>query len=114
MLIQIIFSLSFAIALFTTWKRFREDAVRFAEACIWSLLWFAALLIVWWPGFVSFLAGKVGVGRGADLVIYSSIIIIFWLIFRVFVRLEAIERQTSALIRAEALHEFDNELAKEK
>lgn len=114
MMIQFIFTACFFLALATTWKRARGNAISVSEASLWSLLWVAGIGVVWWPGFASFLANKVGIGRGADLIIYSSTALIFWLLFRIFVRLEALERQVSAVTRASALHVFDKELKGDK
>jgi hypothetical protein len=112
MLIQIIFTLSFVLAILVTWRRARQNAISTLEAALWSVLWIGAGVVVWWPGVASFLASKVGVGRGADLVVYSSVVLLFWLIFRIFVRLESLEHKLTALVRAESLHEFDKDLQK--
>lgn len=55
----------------------------------------AAILM---PKFTVFLANYLGVGRGADLVVYASLIFVFYMIFRVFSRQNKIEKDISKIV----------------
>ncbi|MFN3605542.1 MAG: DUF2304 family protein [Leptonema sp. (in: bacteria)] len=48
-----------------------------------------------WPESTSFLARVLGVGRGADVIIYFSIILIFYFIFYLTLKLRKIEKEIS-------------------
>jgi len=103
MLIQIIFTLVFALAVYMTWRRERQHAVRRLEAVLWTALWLAAAVVVWRPETSSAVAHVVGIGRGADLVVYGSLVLLFILIFRIYVSLDRLERHLTTLVRREAL-----------
>ncbi len=70
---------------------------------LWSLLWIAGAVLVLWPGVSSRLAAAVGVGRGVDLVVYIAILAIFYLLFRIIVRIERIEHSITDIVRKDAL-----------
>ena len=55
------------------------------------------------PDATSFLAHLLGIGRGADLIIYTSLLISFYLIFRLYLALARLEQAITALVRAIAL-----------
>jgi hypothetical protein len=59
------------------------------------------------PETATFLARSLGVGRGADVVIYLSVAALFYLQFRLFGRLEDHERQITALTRELALKNLE-------
>jgi hypothetical protein len=61
------------------------------------------LLVFWQPESTSYLANILGVGRGADLIIYLSVIVIFYLLFRVFIRLNKIDSEITKITRKDAL-----------
>lgn len=70
---------------------------------VWFFLWLAVLVVFWIPDSTSYLAAYLGIGRGADLVVYISIVAIFYLIFKIFVRLNKIEEDITKVVREEAI-----------
>ena len=51
------------------------------------------------------IAQLVGVSRGADLLVYLSILVLFFLAFKILVRLEKIEKDITKIVRHVALTE---------
>ncbi len=107
MIIQVILVAALAGALVLTWRRAKQDALSRLEAFLWSALWIAAAVVVLRPGVASSFASLVGVGRGADAVIYVSIIALFYLVFRIFLRLDKLDRDITLLVRKAGLAERD-------
>jgi hypothetical protein len=64
----------------------------------WLVVWLVAGAVIWRPGIASYFANKFGVGRGSDLAIYISIVLIFYLLFRLLMRLEKMEKQITNLV----------------
>ena len=62
-------------------------------------------IIILLPDTTSFLAELVGVGRGADLVVYLSIVLIFYIIFQMTIKIEKIERNITKVVRTVAMKE---------
>lgn len=88
-----VFALSRVVA------RFREGAINKSSLALWSAIWVAAIIVAVAPQTTSWLASVVGVGRGSDAVVYGAILIISYLIFRMYLRLEKIEHDITLLVR---------------
>lgn len=101
--IQILLVAMLAAALALTWRRSRQGALSRLGAFLWSALWIAAAVVVLRPEVASFFAGLVGVGRGADAVVYVSVIVLFYLVFRIFLRLDKLDRDITLLVRKVSL-----------
>jgi small membrane protein len=69
----------------------------------WGLVWIGTASIIIFPDATSFLAHFLGIGRGADLIMYLSLLISFYLILRLHLALARLEQAITALVRAIAL-----------
>jgi small membrane protein len=101
-----------AFALFaivkTVWQ-FKQGALTIAWLLFWMLFWLLAGVVAVLPQTTDVLAQLVGVGRGADLVIYASLIVLFYLVFRMYVKIEDTEREITRLVRKLAIDDLDEE-----
>lgn len=88
-------------------QRFRRGGLSRLQLALWSLLWVGIIAVVVRPETASLLARTLGVGRGADVVVYLAIAALFYLQFRMFGRLEDHEQQITDLTRALALRDLD-------
>ena len=85
--------------------RYRQRKISAFSFILWLGLWTGAALIIIYPNSTAAVARFLGIGRGTDLVLYTSIITIMYLLFKVYVRLEQIDRHMSEIVRAYALRE---------
>jgi len=108
MLIQIVLIVVLGVALLLTWRRARERVIRRREALLWTVLWLGAALVVLWPDVTTRVAEFVGIGRGADLAVYGSVILLFILVFRLHVALDKLERNITKLVRKDSLRDLPN------
>ena len=69
-----------------------------------------ALVFVLFPGITNELAHKLGVGRGADLVFYLSIIIFWFVILKLYTRMRRLEKILTEVVRKDALAEVRKEV----
>ncbi|KKR49087.1 MAG: hypothetical protein UT86_C0001G0059 [Candidatus Magasanikbacteria bacterium GW2011_GWC2_40_17] len=99
MLIQIILSLFVIFALIKTTQKFKSKEISLIALFFWVLFWLVVVLVVWRPGLSTELANFLGVGRGADLLFYFSIALLFYLIFRMTVKMEKMERNITKIVR---------------
>ncbi|MFA5133798.1 MAG: DUF2304 domain-containing protein [Patescibacteria group bacterium] len=98
MLIQYILIIAIILIELQTIRKFRSNIVSRREFLFWSSLWVAIGVVVLLPQITVFLANYLGVGRGADLVVYASLIFVFYMIFRIFARQERMEKNISKII----------------
>ena len=85
----------------------RRGTLGLTPFALWSLFWAAVIVVAVRPETTMAIAGVFGVGRGADLAIYLALLLVFFLVFRLFARIEELERQLTRFVRAEALEDLD-------
>jgi hypothetical protein len=102
-LIQIILLIFIAFAIVSIIIRFKERTLSPLWATLWVIFWLAAAFVVIYPATTSELAKLVGVTRGADLIIYFSLMFLFFIIFRMQIKIEKIEREITKIVQDKAL-----------
>ena len=84
----------------------RRGTLSLTPFILWSLVWISVIVVSLRPETTVVLARIVGVGRGVDLAIYLALMLVFFLLFRLFARIEGLERQLTQLVRTEALKDI--------
>jgi hypothetical protein len=110
MLFQFVLSVAIIASMWLVSRRHRQQAVSGIVALLWSVGAIGALVITWYPDTASFLANIVGVGRGADLIVYLAVVLLFVLVFQLHVSHVRLERQLTKLVREHSLSELDSRL----
>ena len=83
--------------------RWREGKINLGELVFWSGIWIGAMIFALFPGVLSFLSNRAGFRRGMDFLIAVSIIVLFYLLFRVYVKLDEIGQEISKVVRELAI-----------
>jgi len=105
MLIQI---LIIVFALFAIWRalsKFRAKELAVSWFVFWLFFWVAVGVVVLLPQTTEIVASWVGVGRGVDVAIYFSIVLLFYMVFRIFLKLHSIEASITKVVREESIRE---------
>lgn len=76
-----------------------KDRISFFKITFWLSFWGAVLVLIWFPQLTTGIAGLLGVGRGVDILIYFSIIILFYLIFHQNTKMDKINRDITKIVR---------------
>jgi small membrane protein len=82
---------------------YKQRRMASLDFLFWGLVWIGTASIIIFPDATSFLAHFLGIGRGADLIMYLSLLISSYLIFRLHLALARLEQAITALVRAIAL-----------
>lgn len=101
--IQLLIALFLLFAASRVYLRFREGTIHFGAFLFWMGIWILAIFSVFNPQFTSYIAEVLGIGRGADVIIYLSIAMLFYLIFRTNVLIENLKDQITQLTTKIAL-----------
>jgi len=101
--IQIVFVLFILFAASRAILRFKDGEIHLGALIFWLIVWVGATLAVIFPDKTSQLAVFLGIGRGADVIVYLSLALLFYLVFRQNVLIENLETKISKLIREIAL-----------
>jgi hypothetical protein len=104
-IIQVLILLFALFAISRTIRQFKQGALSIAWLIVWIVFWIVVGIVVLSPQTTDAIAKLVGVGRGADFVIYISLVALFYLVFRMFVKIEDVEREITKLVRKLAIEE---------
>lgn len=97
-------AIAFLIFAFSrVWLRAREGSIGRGMFLFWILVWMLVLVAVIRPELTTQLARKMGIGRGVDVVLYISIVTLFYLNFRSNVLIENLRHEITKLTRIIAL-----------
>src|SRR3989337_3810313 len=102
--IQIVLLVFILFAISRVLLRIKEKVISTQVGFFWFLIWLAAFVGVILPGTTTRLASYFGVGRGVDVIVYLSLALLFYLVFRIYVMIEDIRRAITFLIRHLALN----------
>lgn len=103
MIVQILIVFFSLFALAKLWKRYRKNEINWFEFTLWIIFWGLAIVAAIKPDITNVIAKVVGIGRGADLVVYTALIILFYIVFKLLGRLYKLEREITFLVQHIAL-----------
>src|SRR3989338_934942 len=104
-LFQILFACFFILAIAGVFRRYRAAELGKRGAWFWMLFWLVALVVVLWPNSTVLFAQKLGIGRGTDVVLYVSVALVFFLLFKLHIKIESIGRDVTRVVLEHALQE---------
>ncbi|MDD3102295.1 MAG: DUF2304 domain-containing protein [Patescibacteria group bacterium] len=106
--IQILFIFLILFIISRLILRLKNNQINFLNFLAWLIFWLAATIAVIWPEVTSFLARILGVGRGADIIVYFSLILLFYFVFYVTVKLKLIERDITKIVGKISLNDKED------
>lgn len=106
-IIQIIFSFFILFAISRVFLQFRGGALSLVGFFFWVGLFSIALIAIVSPQLTSEIAKFIGIGRGVDVALYASVVLLFYLVFRIYVFLEDIKHDITDLVKELSLKEID-------
>ncbi len=69
------------------------------DGILWTLLWLAAGVAIVRPGLTRVVAKALGIGRGADLVLYCAVVVMMIGFLMTYSRLRRIQRDLTLVVR---------------
>ena len=98
-LVLMLFSLLTAVTLSAALRGF----VRKRIVALWLSLWSLGAIAIIWPRSTLIVARWLGIGRGADLLLYLSVLLMLVGFFYVYARFRRLDRQITLLVRRLAI-----------
>jgi len=86
-----------------------RHTINFRVGIAWVILWVLAAWAIAQPSLTMVVAHALGIGRGADLVLYCSILAMMAGFFLGYIRLKRMEREITRLVRHIAIKDAPNE-----
>ena len=107
MVIKTVLLLFILFVVVRTVIRFYCKEVHSRELVVWLVFWGLVSFAVATPKLTDVAANLLGVSRGADLLVYISVLVLFYVVFRISIKLEKIDKALTKVVRKEALEELD-------
>jgi hypothetical protein len=105
--LQIIVSIFVASNIWRIVSQLKSQKITASSFFWWLILWLIVLVVFWVPDSTGYLAQLLGITRGADLMIYASVLLIFYLLFKIFIRLNKTDEAITKIVRQRALENKD-------
>jgi hypothetical protein len=98
-LFQIVILLVILLGLQRTFIKYRRRVFNWQWTLVWTIFWLLLAALVIYPELTNIVAHRIGVGRGVDVAIYFGILILFFLVFKIFTRLNETDKKLSKLVK---------------
>jgi small membrane protein len=102
-MLDIFIALFVAYVVYRTTMRFRKGDINSREYTMWLVFWALVVVATLLPQKTDIIARALGVERGADLLFFVSIIVLFFAVFKIIVKLEKIDRNITEVVRRAAI-----------
>jgi len=89
--------------------RAKDKKIKKTNALLWIVVFGAILVLSLMPKAMSIISKIFGVQRGVDLFIYISIILLFYLSFKVYMILETLNQDITKCVREIAILRYEYE-----
>jgi len=93
--IIILFFVVFAVS--RAYLRFKDKSLDARALILWMALWAAVLVLVFHPQLSDNFASFLGVQRGADIAFLAAIVILFYLVFRLYTKVDSVDQNLTRL-----------------
>lgn len=112
--IMVIFTIFAVFAWTRVFLAFRKQNFNIKELIFWTIIWLSAILIVYIPGKSDILANFLGIGRGFDAMVFIGVVILFYIVYRLYVKSNENEEIITKLIRKIALSKINSQKHKKR
>ena len=109
-IIQVLLSAGIVVIGFYSYRKLKSS---YLDALLIFLFMGAALVFVFLPDLSTRVAKFLGVGRGADLIFYLSILFFAFLIMKLYARTRRLEQMLTRFIRDESIKNAEEPTGKE-
>ena len=108
-LFQIVFLVFALFVIIRILVKYIQHNISLHEWLLWTFFWFIVGVAVVLPQTTDIIASRVGLetGRGVDLAVYSAVPILFYLVFRLFSRIDKLDQQITTIVREVAIKKVE-------
>ena len=85
--------------------RYKSRNLSLTELIFWLAIWTAIGTVVLFPSTTARAASLVGIGRGVDVAFSIAIILLFYLLFRIYIKIDRVDSDITTLVKRLSLKE---------
>lgn len=105
MIFKIFLALFAAFAIFKAWRQYKEKKQSLYWFGLSSVFWGIVIFVAFLPQTTDAVALYVGVERGADLIVYTAVVILSYGLYRMMVQQERFRQEITELTRQIAIRD---------
>lgn len=102
-LIQILLLIIIAGFIFKTAMALKKKKIHTVDFVMWFIFWLGVGAVVSYPRITQLIADFVGIGRGADLVVYLGMIALYFFFYQLLVKVKQLDEKITLLGREIAI-----------
>ncbi|RAP53489.1 MAG: hypothetical protein BZ138_00770 [Methanosphaera sp. rholeuAM270] len=87
--------------------QYKNDSFSNMVMVLWVLVWMAVMVIAVFPGITTAIANIFGIGRGLDSIYIISILFLFYIVFKLYNKMEKQKKRINELVSQMALKEHE-------
>lgn len=104
--IQIVLTAFLGLAIARVFGAVRSTQISWRRGLFWIALWCVGIFVVWFPDTTMILARFSGVQRGVDAVLYITVAMLTYLVFRLYAAMEKQDQVITKLVSELALRDL--------
>jgi small membrane protein len=106
--LQIVLLIFALFALSRVILRLKDNEITVKGFLFWGFIWVSVIIIAIIPDTITFISTYVGIGRGIDVAVYVSVTLLFYIVFKILVKIEKLQQEITSLTRAIAIKNVHN------
>ena len=96
-LFQLVFLIFISVSLYKVVIKIKNGQLGIKESFVWVFAWVLGAIIIFDPGISIKISNLFGIGRGVDLVIYSSIIFLYYISYKIYLKIDSLQKKIKEL-----------------
>ena len=97
MIFKILIAIFIAFASSRAYLRFKDRSIGKLNFIFWLIIWLVVLVIVFDPQLSDNISSLFGIQHGTDAAFFFANLILFYLVFRLYVKIENVDRDITRL-----------------
>jgi hypothetical protein len=77
--------------------RAKDHSISFRENLFWIVVWLTIVFLTLFPQITDKLSAVMGIGRGIDTAFFLAIILLFYIVFRLYVKIDELDKRLTEL-----------------
>jgi len=95
-----ILAIIFALFAFSrAYLLFKNSKINWKEFVFWAIIWITIIVVSLSTQIMTLISESLGVERPVDAFVYLSIILLFYLVYRIYAKFDQVEHEITLLVR---------------
>ncbi|PIZ99819.1 MAG: hypothetical protein COX77_00380 [Candidatus Komeilibacteria bacterium CG_4_10_14_0_2_um_filter_37_10] len=105
MILSLIISLLGIYSIVSFYWKLKNGKINRQYFTWWLFFWLVVIILFWWPNISSGVANYLGIGRGADFVLYISVLLLFYSQFKLYLQLNKLMNNQAVIVQQLAINQ---------